>query len=299
MTVQSEEGPVALTPDCVVQVIDSYGVVAEAKKHYRSAEDTSAFAQIAKYDQPMLGWWTPNEEIERHDLVLITHYMSATRACDAHKKWMSNGNSFERPFAIVEFNFSDQASTYFTLKRAAGSLSDRVHNEALHNPKAIPEHLVIELIRKYKFYDADPPDVHTMLLLHDYIFPMLHREEDFDALQDHEHPVLRITVEEAQTRLAEQFCDPPHKARQPRLPKSVWVRIALDRFVKLGLATCLPKEPDTFEIVLKKPRKKDTLEYFAERIVRLRLKADPDSRSRRAKKTKAAKGQLPLFSRGD
>ena len=64
MTVRVGEETRNLTPDCVVQVTEEYGVIAEAKKHYRDAEDTCAFTQIANYDQPLIGWWTLDEKID-------------------------------------------------------------------------------------------------------------------------------------------------------------------------------------------------------------------------------------------
>ena len=169
----TENGEVAnLTPDAVVQVTKDYGVVAEMKKHYNSSEKTIYIDQVKKYDRDLLGWWTESEQIGKHDLVLLTHYFSSTHATDAYRLWLTEGNSFQRKFAIIEFSHSDAAQQYFVLKRVVGELSDKDHDEQLRQGKKIPESIINEVISKYKFYDGQPPLMHMLILTYCYTLPL-------------------------------------------------------------------------------------------------------------------------------
>lgn len=64
---------VAVTPDCVVQASESLGFVAEAKLSLpmdvnRWDEDV---IQMLKYDDDLVGWWTADERLPRHDIIAL------------------------------------------------------------------------------------------------------------------------------------------------------------------------------------------------------------------------------------
>lgn len=267
MTVVRDHGLHNVTPDCVVQRDQKYGLVVEMKKHYRDSEDTEAFEQLATYDEDLLGWWTEDERIPTHDLVLLTHYLSSTRARDAYLLWVNRGKSFGRPFAIVEFNRAAQASAFYTLKRVEGQLSDSQHNEALRQGKPIPEGIVLDYIMRFKFYDGPPPLIHTMHLIHDYILPSLISPDGFDPARG--KPTVEVTVDGVASKLHEQFCGPQAENRHPMLPRKVWVEKALDELAAVGLAKVTSKEGERhYRFQLRRPRKRDTIEYLTGRMVR-------------------------------
>jgi len=284
-----------LTPDCVVQRDPGYGVIAEMKKHYREAGDTSAFEQIQQYDDDLLGWWTEDERIPLHDLVLLTHYLSSTKATDAYRYWESKGGEFTRCFAIVEFNFTHQASPSFTLKRVTGHLSDKAHDEALRQGKPIPERFVLDYIRRYKFYDARPPLVYVMLLIHDYVLPSLLSPDAFGGAGG--VPVVVVTAEQVRMILQEQFSGPLNTSRQPMLPRRDWVESALEEFTRVKLAEPLDDVAGrSYRFVLRKPSRKDTLEFLTDRI----LRRTKEGAARQGPETTGGEPfQLPLFGDSD
>ncbi len=255
-----------LTPDGIIQTTGEYGVVAEMKKHFRGAT-LKPFAQIAKYDQDLVGWWTENEKLENHDLVLLTHYLSSTRAQDAYKLWVNKNGEFDRKFAIVEFTFTTQAQSYFALRRVAGQLSDADHDERLRQGNPIPESVFIGITTKYKFYDTPPPLIYMLHLLQDHIFPTLFSEEQYDEETGGTHPQVVVTVRKVRRLLEEQFCDSRHSTREPKLPEASWVREALDAFVDMGLATKHGGRQKRYTVILKKPYRKNPIEYFTRKLM--------------------------------
>ena len=255
-----------LTPDCVVQVTPNYGIVAEMKKHYRD-NDLRPYEQIRNYDADLIGWWTANEQIDKHDLVLLTHYFSSTSARDAYKLWQEKNLPFTRRFTIIEFTHSDQGQSYFALKQVEGALSDEAYNERLRRGVPIPESIFIQITSRYKFYDAEPPLIHMLVLLQDYIFPTIFSEEQYD--QEHGETIqsVKVSVTTIRKRLEEQFCDKKQNSRQPVLPKAKWVKDALNTLVLMNLAK--ERDKDTYLVFLKKPPRKDSVDYFTGKLFEL------------------------------
>jgi hypothetical protein len=264
------DGGPNLTPDCVVQVSSEYGIVSEMKKHYKD-DDLRPLRQIKKYDQDLIGWWTPSERIATHDLVLLTHYFSSTSAQDAFTLWLDNNDPYKRKFAIVEFSYSDQGQSYFVLRRVTGSLSDPAHDERLRRGVKIPETVFIEITSRYKFYDAKPPLIHMLVLLQDYIFPTLLSEDQYDEGFVESSKGIEVTVEDIRERLQEQFCDTRQEVRQPALPKASWVREALDTLVEMDLGRETDEE-NRYMVYLRKPPAKDSVSYFTGKLLDLEAK---------------------------
>lgn len=264
MTKILDDGDLNITPDSVIQISNEYGVVAEMKKHFNEF-DHSCFEQMEKYDDNLVGWWTENEKIDSHDLVLLTHYFSSTDAIDAFKSWCEGGNSFKRPFAIVEFTWSEGGQRYFSLKKIEGSISDSLHDEHLRKGKPIPEKIIIEGISNYKFYDADPPLIHMLQLIYDQTLTSFPEESEFDPVDGKQYPVISVSIKEVRDKMHELFVPEQHTERQPKLPKKKWVKDALEMMVKIQIAEKDTQNPDRYKIMLKK-RKKDTIEYFVHKI---------------------------------
>jgi hypothetical protein len=273
MTLVRGETPKEVTPDGVVQVHAEYGIVVEMKKHF-APDQLDHLEQVKKYDEPMQGWWTGLGTIPRHDLVLLVHYFSKTRAVDALAKWKASGNSFSHPFAIVCFTHSQGGQEYFALERAAGSLSDTQHDEALRNVRPIPNRVLKEILSGYKFYDAPPPVMHTMILLMDYIVPTIVREEVYDQVKGTRRHYVEMTVNEAQEELG-KYCQPPTDSRDAKLPRREWVEEALESLVSCKVAERIAGQRAKYRIgVSTSPKKRDTLNFLAERLFRKKGKPE-------------------------
>lgn len=82
--------------------------------------------------------------------------------------------------------------------------------------------------------------MHMLLLIHDYIIPLLQPEVEFEKETGGKFPSVNVSAEELRDKLAEQFCPPVEDRRFFSLPRLAWVRTAVDQLVRIGLATRLP-----------------------------------------------------------
>ncbi|MHB1861607.1 MAG: hypothetical protein ACYCVL_01445 [Gemmatimonadaceae bacterium] len=256
-----------VTPDAVIQVSTAYGVVAEMKKNFPSIRPDEVFEQIAKYDTPLRGWWTADETIARHDLVLMTHTFSSVRAADAYKDWVERGNSFVRMFAVVEFGYQEQGKLWFYLRRTEGRLSDEVRDERLRTGVPISGELVTRLFDSWKFSEQAPPLTYMLLLTHTYILPLFPTQEEYENRSGARRLTVEVTAAQVRDKMVEQW-SPPREARQTQLPKLEWVRQALAALERVGLATALDREQDRYRVSLARLPRRDAVEYFTRRLFR-------------------------------
>jgi hypothetical protein len=257
----------ALTPDAVVQPRLDYGIIAEMKKHYRDGNDDTYIEQVKKYDQDLLGWWTKDEKLSPHDLVLLTHLGSATKALDAYEKWTKSGKSFQRPFAIVEYAYTEGADRYFMLRRRAGALTDKKYDEELRQGKHLAENLMIRLFAQCKLYDARPPLIHMLFLLYFQTLPLFLTDEEFEASTGKVRKHASVTVAQVRDKMEEQFYPHVPGPRQPKLPKKEWVQEALDALQDMELAKRDGK--DKYHVLIAQPGRKDALSWLVAKRLRV------------------------------
>lgn len=280
-----EDSGATVTPDAVVQVDPQYGLVAEAKKHFPNNGPSGPYDQIRQYDRDLLGWWTDNETIAQHDLVLLTHVASSTKARDAYEEWLREGNAYSRPFAIVEFGLFEGGQHWYLLRRVVGRVSRGEHDEALRQGDKIQGAKLLELYEKYKVMDSEPPLMHMLVLVHEYVLPVFPTQEEFEEHTGKRRLAVEITVGQVRDRMEELFCPPRQDSRQFQLPRTAWVRKALEKLGSMELAARMPGTPDTYRVELKKPPRKDTIAYFAGKLLQIEQRA----------KKKAASEQPELF----
>lgn len=260
-----QEG-VEVTPDAVIQPTDRYGLIAETKKNFPVSAPNEPYNQIAKYDCALKGWWTTDETIPVHDLALLTHVASSVDAVDAYAAWQESGRSFDRAFAIVEFGWIEMGKSWFLLRRVEGSLSDRAHDEALRRGKKIPYEVMVEILNRFKFVDHQPPLMHMLVLIFNYIFPLFPKETEFERETGGRYPVLMVSASQIRDRLDEQFCPKREDTRQFKLPKLEWVEDAMAAFVRMGIAVRMPDRSKAYRVSFKRPPTKDVVEYFAKKL---------------------------------
>ena len=79
---RNRESPSArVTPDCVIQLDMSQGIVAETKLGL-SKNPTNwdqPMKQMQKYDDDLTGWWTQAETLDSHDVVALVPLARAVR----------------------------------------------------------------------------------------------------------------------------------------------------------------------------------------------------------------------------
>ena len=255
-----------VTPDGVVQVSVDYGVVAEMKKHFPTRDHAELFEQVHKYAMTMKGWWTDSSLIAAHDVVLLTHIASATDACDAYDSWLAQGNQLGRPFAIVEFGYLEQGQLWFLLRRRTGQLSDAAHDADLRRGKQLGVEVLTDVFSQRKFMENEPPLVLMMVLVYTYALPLFIREEEFKSGAGTRHPIALASTSKVREALQQQFVPTTGDEREFTLPRAGWVRQALDSLVRLGLGQRPDSVDGEYRIAIKKPRTKDLIEYFSDRL---------------------------------
>lgn len=163
-----------VTPDCIVQLGASAGLVAEAKPGVARSRAIweENLKQLGKYDDNLRGWWTDDELIPAHDIVALVPLPRAVDFVDLVEAQIRDGViAFERAFAIVAFVKNTGAEkTWVILKTEFGKISDPVLRERLRRAVPIDWQLLLTGYRDPKFIDVEPPLPYTLYVLWDYVF---------------------------------------------------------------------------------------------------------------------------------
>jgi hypothetical protein len=226
-----------VTPDCAVQFGPALGLIGEAKPGV--AKDLTVWEenlrQLEKYDDGLTGWWTDNEKIENHDIVVLVPMSRAVNFVDLVKSRIQDGRvSFRRPLAVVAFFKQTGAEKVFvTLKTEYGELSNGALGERLRQAKPVDWQQLLTRYRDPKFMDYEPPLPYTMWLLWDLMFGPLATGREREAGTNW-IPIdidLRRLTEDCQ----QYFGQPSSGPRSVEFPRQTWIKRALDAMVAFRL----------------------------------------------------------------
>jgi hypothetical protein len=264
-----------ITPDIVTKISD-FGIVGDLKTSLPKNHDLwdEGIKQLEKYDDELIGWNGTEGCVKTHDLVALVHiarcYDFATRIED---KLKSGKLKFDRKWSVIGFGRDAQPlRTYILLKRepkALSSMSNKDMEKNLNSSKMIPfEHLInIET----DFCDVRPPVVLTMSILWDHIFESFMDEGQRRESKGGSRIVeIHVNAGELQKRLHNGYAPKQEIEMQKYLPDKEWVVEALDEFEKIELAK--KEDNENYIIKFKRPRGKEPLDFFIERICELNKK---------------------------
>jgi hypothetical protein len=226
--------PVRVTPDCAIQRDGHYAVVAELKT---SIKDENHWAdvppQLAKYDQDLHGWWTPDGRIATHDLVLLIPSSQAVaftdffRAGIEQKKW-----AFQRNHAVIGFLKEVKGRLFLNLRLEYGSLTSTELTEALRRTALVE--LDDSLLEDRKFLDQRPPLPFMLFVLWELVFVARARGSERGADGSVQLPV---DVKELTKELQRDYgYNSEGKPGCVEIPQQSWVREALDALVDFRFA---------------------------------------------------------------
>jgi hypothetical protein len=262
-----------VTPDIVLQCDATYGIVGEVKKslpmnreYWRKFVD-----QLIKYDDNLKGWHTADENLDKSDIVLLTHIELKNSVLDFLKQKNDDGDlKLHRKFAYIVFFKTSGRRDKISFETAYGDLSnsqiDAVFKRFIH----VPLDSVLFCNKDVKLYDSEPPLPYMMDLLWNYIFPQYISQNEFMDAQGKKHLVFETEIDELKTKVREQFtyCE-NHDARQPDIPKIQWIRNAMEKFVSLKYAEKIDQSHTKYRV---KYRKLDSpLDIFCKEVIKGRV----------------------------
>jgi hypothetical protein len=256
-----------ITPDAVIQINNSLGYVIEAK--YSLPKDTEFWSdyanQLLKYDDDLLGWWTPDEKFQGHCTTLLIEEGRFVRFKEYLEQWMiEHLITFSQNVSIIHFSKSDNAKPYFFLRKEWGQIQDIALSNRLKFGEKIPIIKVVATYGDKKFYDTEPPAVEfTMATIwQDVITP-----EGVQKVYDKKlggHPVF-VKLDDLTYDLQRLFGQTGETSRDVAFPKKDWIRKAMDEFENIGLARKLDDNPDGYDyLVIFRQIRKELLDYFVE-----------------------------------
>jgi hypothetical protein len=233
-----------VTPDLGVLYRESQGILGEAKQSL--PRDRSFWADVLKqlmsYDDNLTGWPSSTGKVEHHDVVLLVHQSRVVDMCEYCQGQMDAEQvRFDRPFAIVSFNRSDQRQSYFHFEKRLGGLSEQALDGRLHRGVQVPMGALISVYSTIKLYDCEPPLPWMAYLIWEHIVARRASDDPkFAALHRNQKVEISLNVDEIVDELHREFsfqvlC-PDNTERQPRVPRKAWCRRACEAMVAHGMA---------------------------------------------------------------
>ena len=283
-----------VTPDLVVSVPRKYNVLVEAKLALSAdaVKRQAKLLDLQKYDDDLIGLSTPSGKSRNHDIILLVAFTHAINVKDDLNRLQTEKMlSFERNFALVRFMRMEEDKMWFVLELVLGCLKDKNKTDKLQRPLAIEmEHLVSNpRFGHIKLYDAEPPLPLLMQQIHELVFNSLTRKERL-ALRERTQVDITLSISKVRQQLAET-CGPgiTQVERIPDIPKSQWIRRALQAFIKLGWAEKHKQKRNTFIYHVKKRR--EPLGQFNKFCAKQRFKKEEEREKQRAREME----KHPLF----
>jgi hypothetical protein len=250
-----------VTPDLAVQRRPAEGIVAEVKATFPPEQSTDRrneiFQQLKTYDDDLLGWWTNNGQIQRHDIVLLTHDTHVVEACD-HLSTLDGTEigTFDRNLAILGFYRTDQRETFLTLRKHSGEFLDRKFGEKLR--RGVPINVGHIEYQQKKFYDSRPPIPYILEILWDYIFPDYTEGSARDPRKG--YTPIEVTKNRVTGDMQRFYGFEPDDTGNRGTPRSEWIEEALESLVSLRMAH--HGNGEGAYVIRYKGIKGDTLERF-------------------------------------
>lgn len=260
-----------VTPDLVVQLNNNHGIVTEAKKSFPKNRNfwNRNINQLLKYDDNLQGWKTNNELIPISDIVLLTHNKIKVNVSDYIEERINNNTlNFSRKFALLAFQRAQNRKIYLSLEKGFGHLSNSELDERFRVSVRVPLEKVIPM-SPIKFYDDKPKLPYIMDILWNNVFTQYPQLEEFMESAGVRIMIIRVNIHKITQQLKTQFTDYIEgDSRQPSLPKTKWIREAMDMFVKLNYANKIGND----EYIVKYKNLHQPIEKFTREIYQPKFK---------------------------
>ncbi len=268
-TTQSEK-QAYVSPDLGIVIQDARGILGEVKKNFPKEDmerGNKIFVQLKNYDQNLIGWPMANQQIQSHEIVLLTHITTSAYAKEFYeKRFPETGLVFKRPFSIVEFGNVPQVQEFFFLKTILGEPTVIGRGEKLKYGVSVPMRVFLREYARTKLYDAEPPLPYLAELIWMHVCtPIAFENPKFEHLRKKQKLEVSLTIEDIVERLDEGFSfhswHSQHPDHQPQVPRTKWVRQACQFLIASGEAEWIEGSEET-QLVIFYQRYDDVTEHF-------------------------------------
>lgn len=264
-----------VTPDIVLGVADSWGIVAEAKKSL--SRDASYWGdelrdQLIKYDDALAGWLDTSEPRPSHGVTLLVHNSRKVDVRDylAHERAEGRFDT-ERSFSIVVYHRVDELKKYISLEKYEGRLASQVLDDDLNRPVEVP----LSYLKSYElhFCDAPPPLPYTMAVIWSEVVAELPPVASYQTTRA---TAAKLTVSVNSDALATVLQErlaaglPATANHLKSFPKPSWIREAMDALCRYGYG----RKASGSDYVIEFKHVSSPLETFAERYAREQLEKE-------------------------
>ena len=260
----------SVTPDEIIQLSSSLGLIAEVKVGLPKAKELwiDIEKQIRKYDDKLLGWWTDDGFIPKWNCILLIEIARSEEYKEFHEKLIADGVFVPSENIMgVEFARSDQYNNYMFFRTRWGNVHDSVLAETLRLGKKKDIQEAEKHYGRIKFYDSAPEPEYLLSIIWQDIFTSMHKSIEYDKASKG-YPI-DITLSQIVNELQQSYgslalrqnCDISSFAeREVEYPQTSWVKDSLKILEKLGLAKQISDE--TYRVIFKRLRAGDLIQYF-------------------------------------
>lgn len=263
-----------VTPDTVIQRSPQLGYVVEAKATLPSEAYWGTNAtQLHKYDDRLSGWWTDDGYVRTTDVICLTGAPFAARFADyVESDEAQRGWSFQCNLCFVEFSYTSRWQECLYLKKERGKVTDPQLAQVIREGEEVNIEDLVANFNGAAFYDGDPPVEYVMQILWQHVFT--HRRPGEERDEELGYWPIAVAADELTDYLQRMYGSLGEAAGEVRFPRKKWVRLALDAFAQIGLAT--HDGDDNFTISFRQ-LKGELVERFARRRLQPTPKKKPQA----------------------
>jgi len=216
--------------------------------------------QLKKYDDDLSDWKFNNKH--RHDIMLTTDpAFTADFKKYVEQSDIENKLKIDRNFAIIESMLKERAVNSIFIRKFSGKISNSKLEEKLTSGISYSMYNILEDIEKLKFYDSKPPEIYTMMLMWDFVFPrFVNSRQKYRDIAQNKTAELDITIDKIHEILSKFAPD-----TNPNCIEKNWIRTALDWFEEMGIVKQSKTNSEKFTIKFRKHKEK-TLDWLLKKI---------------------------------
>jgi hypothetical protein len=161
-----------VTPDIAIQVSEAEAYICEAKIDLPKDQKywASELEQLQKYDDDLTGWWTHDETIDAHDLILLIDISRSSQLAKYVEMQYAKKSPFKKMAGFIGFNRYQRVDENILFQLEWGGVTEPRLRKRLEDHVAVPLEKVIASFGNRKFYDQKPEPEYLMEVMWSHLF---------------------------------------------------------------------------------------------------------------------------------